>query len=53
MEYWTTQGDVRGGCGHKHRTETTAEKCQGADQRDCKRARGYSDRQVVVIEAAQ
>lgn len=48
---YTTSGSVRGGCGHRHRSLRTAEACLAADRRDCERARGYSDRRVVALEA--
>lgn len=44
---YTTRGSVRGCCGHKHRTLEAAIRCVLADQRDCERAGGYSDRQAV------
>lgn len=43
---YTTYGNVRGWCGHRHRTEDAAQRCAAADARDCRAARGYSDRQV-------
>ncbi len=47
MKY-TTQGNVRGECGHSHRSMMTAVKCLRRDGRDCERAGGYSDRMVRV-----
>lgn len=46
-EYWTTDGPVRGHCGHKHRTEAAAERCLAKDQRGCHSQGGYSDRVVI------
>lgn len=46
---YTTHGSVRGGCGHRHRTAETAERCLRGDQDCCSDQGGYSDRQVVVI----
>ena len=50
--YYTCEGEVRGGCGHKHRTFETAEACVSRDTRDCQRGNGrnsYSDRIVVRV----
>ena len=47
--HYTTRGSVRGGCGHKHRTEEAAERCAERDHRDCAAAGGYSDRKVVEV----
>jgi len=44
---YTTRGNIRGCCGHKHRSLDAAIRCVLADQRDCERACGYSDRQAV------
>jgi hypothetical protein len=46
---YTTYGDIRGCCGHRHKTIETAETCLGRDQRGCASRRGYSDRSVVRI----
>lgn len=46
-ETYTTRGDVRGACGHAHRTVGAAVECRNADRRGCKRVGGYSDREVV------
>ena len=54
MPYFTTEGDVRGGCGHKHRSFETADACRKRDHRDCQRGNGrasYSDRRVVWVAA--
>ena len=48
MKY-TTYGSVRGGCGHIHRSEATAERCLASDQRDCRAGGGYSDRAIKLI----
>jgi len=52
--YYTcgTNLDVRGNCGHKHRTLEAAEKCNDRDQAGCARQGGYSDRGVVYIDIA-
>ncbi len=44
---YTTRGDVRGSCGHQHRTIGAAERCAARDQTYCARQGGYSDRSVV------
>lgn len=47
MSKYTTNGPVRGRCGHEHRTIDTAFRCLAADQSSCRRAGGYSDRCIV------
>lgn len=47
-ERYTCFGSVRGKCGITHKTLNAAYACCERDQRDCKRARGYSDRTPVV-----
>lgn len=47
---YTTQGPVRGGCGHEHETIDDAAACTLADQADCERTRGYSDRAVCRLD---
>lgn len=51
--YWIAYGSVRGGCGHRHRTRDTAQRCADNDQRAIRRAYpstfptcAYSDRSV-------
>lgn len=46
-ETYQADGDVRGICGHKHRTIGAAARCVQADERDCECAGVYSDRIVV------
>jgi hypothetical protein len=41
--YYRNFGDVRGDCGHRHRTLKGARACQAADQRYCMRQGGYTD----------
>ena len=43
---YTTRGDVRGECGHQHRSLRTAEKCRQRDADGCRGQGGYSDRHV-------
>lgn len=40
---WT---DVRGTCGHSHRTLVAAKRCLAKDQAGCESQGGYSDRLV-------
>jgi hypothetical protein len=40
-------GDVRGWCGHNHRTVDGAIRCLDRDQCGCESHRGYSDREIV------
>jgi hypothetical protein len=53
MTYYTCIGDVRLGCGIKHKTKEAAQKCCSKDHKACKKHGdgGYSDRFVVEIEA--
>lgn len=44
---YTTKGDVRGCCDHKHRNLSTAVACLKKDRSGCKSVGGYSDRKVV------
>lgn len=46
---YTTKGNVRGECGHEHRTEAAAQACLERDQRGCASQGGYSDRVVEAI----
>ncbi len=47
---YTCVGSVRGCCGIKHRSLETALKCCDRDQKDCRSARGYSDRRPVSLD---
>jgi len=47
MMSYTTRGNVRGCCGHKHRTIEAASKCLLEDQSGCASQGGYSDRDIV------
>jgi hypothetical protein len=49
--YYTTEGNIRGACGHKHRTLDTALACIAKDNEGCVSQGGYSDRQVVEMPA--
>jgi len=43
---YTTTGNVRGCCGHKHRTIEAAARCLRDDQSGCRSQGGYSDRTI-------
>lgn len=45
---YEARGDVRGGCGHRHRSIETALRCADRDHRECSKLGGgsYSDRGV-------
>lgn len=52
--YYTTVGNIRGACGHRHTTPKGAQDCRKKDMRDCQKGRsypsnGYSDRRLVAI----
>lgn len=47
---YTTKGNVRGRCGHQHRTIRTAVICRMRDQSGCQSQGGYSDRSVVRVD---
>jgi hypothetical protein len=49
MRTYACAGNVRGNCGHKHRTIKAAHDCFQADYRDCERAGGYSDRSKLRV----
>lgn len=39
-------GDIRGNCGHEHKSIKAAEECRARDAAGCKSQGGYSDRRV-------
>jgi hypothetical protein len=41
-------GEIRGSCGHNHRTVRGAWKCLQRDQAGCRAQGGYSDRELVA-----
>jgi hypothetical protein len=45
---YITYGNVRGSCGHAHKSIKTAVACQLRDSAACSKQGGYSDRMVVV-----
>lgn len=49
--YFACIGQIRGCCGHKHRTIASAEKCLVRDWAGCRRQGGYSDRQISLIDS--
>lgn len=44
---YTTKGDVRGCCGHRHMSLREAYNCLRRDQKGCASQGGYSDRKVL------
>lgn len=52
---YTTNGSVRGSCGHQHSTVREAVRCVLEDQEGCERqtaGHGYSDRRIVRTDGA-
>ena len=49
---YTTQGRVRGTCGHRHRSIDTAVRCLNRDRSGCRSQGGYSDRQVMRVDGS-
>jgi len=48
---YTTEGGVRGNCGHRHRSIGAAYACIRDDQRGCASQGGYSDRDIVRCDS--
>jgi len=46
VRYYFTDGPVRGNCGHRHKSRTTADRCLRRDRRGCEGQGGYSDRSI-------
>jgi hypothetical protein len=46
MVMYECVGDIRGSCGHKHRTLSGAKRCLLDDRAGCSNQGGYSDRMV-------
>ena len=42
-------GDIRGNCGHAHRTIAAALKCADSDHRACRAGGSLSDRTVAAV----
>ena len=51
--YYTTVGQIRGKCGHKHRSPEAAMRCCRRDTLGCKSQGGYSDRIVIDSDGNQ
>ena len=49
---YTTRGNIRGTCGHNHRSIRTAVKCLLREQAGCRKQGGYSDRDVIRGDGA-
>lgn len=52
MIAYTTDGSVRGECGHRHRTIGAALACIARDARGCASHGGYSDRSITRTDGA-
>lgn len=50
MTGYTSKGQIRGECGHTHRTIRTALKCTERDRQGCREQGGYSDRFVYGVD---
>jgi hypothetical protein len=48
MKTYGCIGEVRGDCGHKHRTLSGAVSCLKRDREGCGSQGGYSDREIVI-----
>jgi hypothetical protein len=50
MAKYVCVGNVRGSCGHAHRTITGAAKCLRRERANCRKNGGYSDRRIAPVE---
>ena len=50
---YTCTGDVRGNCGHRHRTLSAAVACVRRDARGCRSQGGYTDRVILDAQGAE
>ncbi len=50
---YTTIGNMRGSCGHRHRTVDAAARCVARDLAKCRVRGDCSDRIIVALEPAQ
>lgn len=50
MTIYETEGEIRGSCGHRHRSIRTAVKCILRDAAWCRNQGGYTDRHVVRMD---
>ena len=51
-QFYTAEGSVRGCCGHKHRSISTAKRCIDNDKSGCATQGGYSDRYVIRYDGS-
>jgi hypothetical protein len=51
--HYETEGNVRGNCGHRHRTLDGAIRCLRRDHRGCVSQGGYSDRYIYRVDGAE
>lgn len=49
-DHYRVVGNVRGWCGHRHRSLHAAARCLRNDQSGCRSQGGYSDRSIVVYD---
>jgi hypothetical protein len=49
---FTTQGPLRGACGHKHKNLESAADCLGEDEARCVVRGGHTDREIFVLEGS-
>ena len=47
MTTYRCVGDIRGDCGHEHKTIAGAARCLARDEAECAGQGGYSDRELV------
>ena len=47
---YTTEGPLRGQCGHKHRDLESAADCLADDDAICAARGGHTDRKILVVE---
>ena len=50
---YTLEGNVRGRCGHSHRTLSGAVRCLKQDRKGCAGQGGYSDLVIVRIDGEE
>ncbi len=49
IHHYECEGQIRGNCGHRHRTLSGARKCFDRDAYGCKIQGGYSDRDIIEV----
>ena len=47
---YTSEGALRGPCGHKHKDLESSVECLANDEALCRRRGGHTDRKILVIE---